>query len=640
MRDVLGLAVQSERPESAVLGNTVDDVVAAADLLGRSYTLVATNVPYLGSQLQSEDLRAYIRDEFPHAGGELGAAFVLRWAAPSSASTHICAVVPGQLGFLRSFGDFRKDLIEQASVKMYCALGSRAFREIQGEVVQPALIGVGAPGASAAALSVSTVDEVSLEDKARTLRDGRFALIDPESWRANKGIAFSATVQAVTTRLSAVSTGAEGLSTGDNGRFVRHFWEVDFDGVRWAGIQGAPTATAPYAGLEFVVRWDGGAGPLVESDGARIQGLNHLNERGVLIGRMSTFRCAVYLGGLFDKSCVIAVPRKPDDLAAIWAFAESGELERAVRAIDTKVGASTAIVLNAAFDVEKWRAVAVGSQIPRAEVADPTQWLFRGNISGSTYPLQVAAARLLGYRWRDQRPDVLDRYADADGIAALVSLPGEPDLTTRLRELLSAGYGSEWSSALERKLVIDAGGKGGRLEDWLRDGFFAQHVKLFDNRPFLWHIWDGRKDGFAAIVNYHKLDRRTLEKLTFTSLGSWIDRQKHETRAERPGADARLAAAEDLQRRLQLILEGEPPYDVYVRWKEMAGQPIGWEPDVDDGVRLNIRPFVTADVLRSKVNVHWRKDRGTNPDGSERHNDLHPTLEERRAARREAGDAK
>jgi len=232
----------------------------------------------------------------------------------------------------------------------------------------------------------------------------------------------------------------------------------------------------------------------------------------------------------------------------------------------------------------------------------------------------------------------LDALADADGIAALVSLPGEPDLVTRLRDYLAVAYGSDWSSARERKLVVEAGGKNGKLDDWLRDQFFAQHAKLFDNRPFLWHIWDGRKDGFSAIVNYHRLDRRTLEKLTFTALGAWIDRQKHEARAERPGADARLAAAEELQRRLQLILGGEPPYDVYVRWKEMAEQPIGWEPDVDDGVRLNIRPFVTADVLRSKVNVHWRKDRGTNPDGSERHNDLHPTLEERRAARREAGD--
>lgn len=189
-------------------------------------------------------------------------------------------------------------------------------------------------------------------------------------------------------------------------------------------------------------------------------------------------------------------------------------------------------------------------------------------------------------------------------------------------------------------MVADTGSKTVRLEEWLRDSFFAQHVKLFDNRPFLWHIWDGRKDGFSAVVNYHRLDRRTLEKLTFTILGAWIDRQKQEVRAERAGADARLAAAEELQRRLKRILEGAPPYDIYVRWKPTAEQPIGWEPDLDDGVRLNIRPFVAAGVLRTKVNVHWKKDRGKNPDGSERHNDLHLTLDERRAARREAETAR
>ena len=86
-----------------------------------------------------------------------------------------------------------------------------------------------------------------------------------------------------------------------------------------------------------------------------------------------------------------------------------------------------------------------------------------------------------------------------------------------------------------------------------------------------------------------------------------------------------------------MILEGAPPYDVYVRWKEMREQPIGWEPDLDDGVRLNIRPFITAGVLRSKITVHWKKDRGIDTGGTERINDLHPTLEERRAARQQAG---
>ena len=70
-----------------------------------------------------------------------------------------------------------------------------------------------------------------------------------------------------------------------------------------------------------------------------------------------------------------------------------------------------------------------------------------------------------------------------------------------------------------------------------------------------------------------------------------------------------------------------------MRWKPLNEQPIGWEPDLNDGVRLNIRPFVTAGVLRSKFTINWNKDRGKNPDGSERLNDLHFTIAEKRTAR-------
>jgi len=50
-------------------------------------------------------------------------------------------------------------------------------------------------------------------------------------------------------------------------------------------------------------------------------------------------------------------------------------------------------------------------------------------------------------------------------------------------------------------------------------------------------------------------------------------------------------------------------------------------------VRLNVRPFVRADVLWNRFTVNWNKDRGHNPDGSERLNDLHHTLAAKRAAR-------
>lgn len=115
------------------------------------------------------------------------------------------------------------------------------------------------------------------------------------------------------------------------------------------------------------------------------------------------------------------------------------------------------------------------------------------------------------------------------------------------------------------------------------------------------------------------------------------------------GAEERRAAAEALKKKLELILEGESPYDIFVRWKPIEKQPIGWEPDINDGVRMNIRPFMGvpdikkrgAGVLRDKPNIDWKKDRGKDVasapwfllfDGA-RINDHHLTLAEKLVAR-------
>jgi hypothetical protein len=93
---------------------------------------------------------------------------------------------------------------------------------------------------------------------------------------------------------------------------------------------------------------------------------------------------------------------------------------------------------------------------------------------------------------------------------------------------------------------------------------------------------------------------------------------------------------------------GEPSYDIFVRWKPLSEQPIGWNPDLNDGVRMNIRPFMEAGVLRKNPNVKWTKDRGNEPkryrgefpwfwDGdspnTERVYDVHLTTAEKQAAR-------
>lgn len=634
LRKLLAAALQAERQDATVLGHAAEEVVHAAGLLGRNYILVATNPPYLSTQRMDEATAEFIADRFPRSSTELATAMLERYL-PEATGT-IAAVMPMNWLFLKSFSSLRVHLLNHAGWNAVAPLGSGAFQTITGQVVQSALVVLSAERPQEM-MFVDARQPSSVDAKAEALRTGEFDLVAFGEVRRNPGSVLDASALGKSL-LSSRATSWHGLVSRDSERFVLHFWEVSGLPAVWERYVTSPLSTGPYTGREHLLRWNGRGAELMEVKATNFTPSHLLGKVGVLVGQ-SAIRATIYRGEMFNHATAPVIPMNESDLPALWAYMSSPDYVADVRRINSKVMVDSGYLVNVPFDRDYWQKVAEESYphgLPSPHSDDPTQWLFDGEVTSSTQPLQVAVARLLGFRWPDQAADALDSHVDADGIVALQSLPGEADATTRLRALLADAYGDRWSAVLERQLVTAAGGKNGRLEDWLRDAFFAQHVKVFDNRPFLWHLWDGRKDGFSAILNYHKLNRRTLEKLTFTSLGAWIDRQKHEARAERAGADVRLAAAEHLQRRLKLILEGAPPYDIYVRWKPMAEQSIGWEPDIDDGVRLNIRPFVTADVLRSNVNVHWRKDRGTNPDGSERHNDLHPTLEERRAARREA----
>ena len=133
--------------------------------------------------------------------------------------------------------------------------------------------------------------------------------------------------------------------------------------------------------------------------------------------------------------------------------------------------------------------------------------------------------------------------------------------------------------------------------------------------------WGRSSAGFHALVNYHRLDHATLQKLTYSYLGNWIQQQSDDAKADKPGAAKRLGAANALQTKLAAILEGEAPLDIFVRWKPIKDQARGWHPDINDGIRQNIRPFLLAGDVGKRGAGLFRavplalkdKDRGTEP---------------------------
>lgn len=721
VRVLLTAALEQERAseeqtERAVVAR---GMARAAELLMEQYTLIATNVPYLARGKQGERLRRFCERHYPKAKNDLATVFLVRCTELCTEGGTVSIVRPQNWLFLKSYRRLREELLKSETWHLIARLGEGAFNSSA------------AAGAFAALLILSRSNPARLPDSA-------YEETTPPSMMYGLDVSECRTAREKAVRLrkaeiralkqagqlenpdSCVLTGAlpsgkflaeyadsyHGISTTDYSLFGRKYWELERLTQEWIFQQSTVEHTTEFGGREAVLWYQEGKGRLRELYALKvpvvITGLRAWNSSGVAVSQMRELPSTRYSGEAFDDNTGILVPKSSNDLPAVWAFCSSSEYNQLLRTIDQSVKVTYPTLVKIPFDLDHWTKVAnerYPNGLPHPYSNDPTQWIFHGHPCGSVVwdesdkrtadgslrtdaaVLQVALARLLGYRWPAEqdvgmeladeqrewvhRSQKLLEFSDTDGVVCIPSVRGEPPAGDRLFDLLTAAFGDAWNDNVLTKLLAEA--ESSSLDDWLRNRFFEDHCKLFQHRPFLLHIWDGRRrDGFHALVNYHKLvqgdgkGRQHLESLVFSYLGDWIARQQDGIKRGVGGAEDRLTAALELQKRLVAILQGEPPFDIFIRWKPTEKQPIGWEPDINDGVRLNIRPFLALDlpggkmgagILRAKPNVHWRKDRGKEPlrdqahfpwfwkddnFSSERVNDVHLTNSEKRAAREAA----
>jgi hypothetical protein len=662
--------------EGRELGVVAQGVAKAAELLAGRYTLVATNVPYLGRGKQDAVLKDYSEKVYPQGKADLATCFICRCIDFASPGATIALVTPQNWWFLGSYFKLRKALLTERSFNFIAALGEEAWRSFGDRGPVASLVGI-TNAVLKEEQSMMGIDAISLKqlnDKLFELRAGTVRRLKQFDQYRNPDSRLVLDTLAAGALLSQLADYGKGSTTGDRLRFVRGFWEVASLGSSNQLWLDSPSTNELWGGREHVTTVSLEDSSLIEQLGCWIRGQEVFARAGVAVNKMRDMQPFLYAGEVFDDNIGIVAPSDPNDVLPLWAFIESGSYLQEIRKIDKKRNVTAATLVKVPFDLAHWQQVAAEQYpngLPKPHSDDPTQWLFdgypfqrsagvppanRGQDGRAPVrapfhaPLQVAVARLLGYRWPRQTgsefpdcpalgPDGLEVHADADGIVCLTAINRELPAAVRLRALLAGSAGVppaiEGSPAVpaetrgraarapldEQALLAAAGATSRTLEDWLRDEFFEQHCKLFHHRPFIWHLWDGRKDGFHALVNYHRLDRANLEKLTYSYLGDWIRQQDADAKADKPGAAERLGAARVLEAELVAILEGEPPYDLFIRWKPLAEQPLGWQPDINDGVRLNIRPFMQArdlgkkgaGILRAKPNIKWDKDRGTEP---------------------------
>ena len=641
----------SKERKIAAYGLTV-----AARLLTDTYHAVITNVPFLGREKHATELRSFLDAFHPLTKYDVATAFIERTLELCRPSGHVFLVLPQYWLFLSRYERMRRNLLQNYQWRFVATLGPGAFETISGQVVNTCLVSIGHSSGRDAENRLTWLDvseSKTTRHKDHALQKSQLAFLTQRDQLDNPISVVGYVQDEGHPLLEDMAYSYQGLATSDNPQFVLKFWEIERVERGWVLFQFAPEESEPVSGCSHVLRWEEGSGKYADHAKAlkaerRLGGWRSghaaWGKRGVAINRMGELPASLYFGTMFDCNVAVLIPYDDADIPSIWRYCGSPQYSDDVRKLNGKLSVTNSTLAKVPFERAKWDAEGQStSDLFEIETSDPSQWAFHGHPADAHEPLQVAVARLLGYRWPPENaPDMglsenssiwirnttaLHSFVADDGIVCMPSVLGQERADVRLLRILETAWGDNWNDRIVDWLLADSGASS--LDDWLRNHFFAEHCTLFHHRPFIWHVWDGRKrDGFHALLNYHSLTategngRRLLESLTYSYLGAWIARRRDDVQQGKGGAEARLLAALELQRRLVAVLAGEPPVDIFVRWKSVEEQAIGWAPDMNDGVRPNIRPFMAEDIpggrkgagiLRSKPTLHWNRDRGKEP---------------------------
>ncbi|MCM3128123.1 BREX-1 system adenine-specific DNA-methyltransferase PglX [Paenibacillus sp. MER 78] len=328
-----------------------------AEIMFKVYDVVVTNPPYMGSRYMNEDLSTFLKREYPNSKSDTFASFmeIDHYLKPNSM---LSMINQHSWMFLSSFENLRKKVINNKTIYSMLHLGTRAFEEIGGEVVQ-----------TTAFVLRNSLDEnfkgqyvrlVEFQDSKEKMLKTIEAVENPSvnyRFTANINgfnkipgdpIAYwvSAKVKDIfhrNSRLRDLAEPKQGLATADNNRFLRQWNEISFDRITFnmANIEEALSVKGkwfPYnKGGEFR-KWFGNNYFVVnwENDGYEIKGFKDENgkvrsrpqntnfyfKEGVTWSDISTSNFGVRYtnqGYIFDVSGSMAFPSK-ENLYYISAF--------------------------------------------------------------------------------------------------------------------------------------------------------------------------------------------------------------------------------------------------------------------------------------------------------------------------------
>lgn len=225
---------------------------------------------------------------------------------------------------------------------------------------------------------------------------------------------------------------------------------------------------------------------------------------------------------------------------------------------------------------------------------------FIGIIMGR-YSLDVSGLAYAGGRWDDTKYGFYQ--PDDDGIVPIYSTIGMEDgLTTKIIELIKLIYGED-TYRENIDFIAEALGKNNNesseetLNRYLNDGFYADHLKIYQKRPIYWLFTSGKKAGFKCLIYMHRYNEDTLARIN----GKYFLPESTRKKNELEELNGRIAHAEGRDKlRLEKSRQNlAAAYNEAIEYGQvldhMANKYISI--DLDDGVKENYAKFQGIQIV-------------------------------------------
>lgn len=222
-------------------------------------------------------------------------------------------------------------------------------------------------------------------------------------------------------------------------------------------------------------------------------------------------------------------------------------------------------------------------------------------IAMGRYSLDVLGPAYAGGEWDASK--YISYQPDDDGIIPIYNGIGMEDgLTTVLIQLIKQIYGED-TYRQNIDFIAEALGKNKNesseetLNRYLNDGFYAEHLKMYQKRPIYWLFTSGKKAGFKCLIYMHRYNEDTLARINGKYFLPESTRKKNELE-ELNGQIAHADGREKLRlekHRQNLAAAYNEAVEYGQILDHMANQYISI--NLDDGVKNNYAKFQGIEVV-------------------------------------------